>query len=122
MGGAAEQYRDHREVGQRAGHAAHARRRRSMPGQSPRNDARGPPPASYRHLVLRFRVLGPFQVEDEHGPLPLASARRRALLALLTLNAGRVVAVDRLVDALWGEAPPRTAAHMLPGSRPHAPP
>jgi DNA-binding SARP family transcriptional activator len=63
--------------------------------------------------VLRFRVLGPFQVEDDHGPLPLGSARRRALLALLTLNAGRVVAVDRLIDALWGEAPPRTAAHVL---------
>jgi DNA-binding SARP family transcriptional activator len=63
--------------------------------------------------VLRFRVLGPFQVEDDHGPLSLGSARRRALLALLTLNAGRVVAVDRLIDALWGEAPPRTAAHVL---------
>lgn len=63
--------------------------------------------------MLRFRVLGPFQVEDDHGPLSLGSARRRALLALLTLNAGRVVAVDRLVDALWGEAPPRTAAHVL---------
>jgi DNA-binding SARP family transcriptional activator len=72
-----------------------------------------PPPVSYRHLVLRFRVLGPFQVEDDHGPMPLGSARRRALLALLTLNAGRVVALERLVDALWGEAPPRTAAHVL---------
>ncbi|HVN11299.1 MAG TPA: AfsR/SARP family transcriptional regulator [Kineosporiaceae bacterium] len=63
--------------------------------------------------MLRFRVLGPFQVEDDQGPLSLGSARRRALLALLTLNAGRVVAVDRLIDALWGEAPPRTAAHVL---------
>ncbi len=63
--------------------------------------------------MLWFRVLGRFQVDDDHGPLSLGSARRRALLALLTLNAGRVVAVDRLIDALWGETPPRTAAHVL---------
>jgi DNA-binding SARP family transcriptional activator len=63
--------------------------------------------------VLRFGVLGPFQVEDDGRPLMLGSARRRALLALLTLNAGRVVGVERLVDALWGESPPRTAVHVL---------
>lgn len=63
--------------------------------------------------MLRFRVLGPFQVEDDGRPLTLGSARRRALLALLTLNAGRVVGVERLVDALWGESPPRTAVHVL---------
>jgi DNA-binding SARP family transcriptional activator len=63
--------------------------------------------------VLRFRVLGPFEVEDDSGPLDLGSERRRALLALLTLNAGRVVGVDHLVDALWGDAPPRTATHVL---------
>ena len=63
--------------------------------------------------MLRFRVLGPFQVEDDGRPLTLGSARRRALLALLTLNAGRVVGVERLVDALWGESPPRTAIHVL---------
>jgi DNA-binding SARP family transcriptional activator len=67
----------------------------------------------YCRRVLRFRVLGPFEVEDERGPLTLGSPRRRALLALLTLNADRVVAVDRLVDALWEESPPRTAVHVL---------
>ena len=63
--------------------------------------------------MLRFGVLGPFQVEDDGRPVTLGSVRRRALLALLTLNAGRVVAVERLVDALWGESPPRTAVHVL---------
>jgi DNA-binding SARP family transcriptional activator len=63
--------------------------------------------------VLRFGVLGPFQVEDDGRPLTLGSARRRALLALLTLNAGRIVGVERLVAALWGESPPRTAVHVL---------
>jgi DNA-binding SARP family transcriptional activator len=63
--------------------------------------------------MVRFRVLGPFQVEHDGRPLTLGSVRRRALLALLTLNAGRVVGVERLVDALWGESPPRTAVHVL---------
>ena len=63
--------------------------------------------------MLRFRVLGPFEVEDEDGPVALGSARRRALLALLTLNAGRMIRPERLVDALWGESPPRTALHVL---------
>ena len=60
-----------------------------------------------------MRVLGPFEVEGDDGLLALGSARRRALLALLTLNAGRVVGAERLVDALWGESPPRTATHVL---------
>jgi DNA-binding SARP family transcriptional activator len=68
--------------------------------------------------VLRFRVFGPFQVENDRRPLTLGSARRRALLALLTLNAGQIVGVERLVDALWGESPPRTAVHVLRVYRP----
>jgi DNA-binding SARP family transcriptional activator len=35
------------------------------------------------------------------------------VLALLLLEAGRVVSIDRLVDALWGEQPPRTAVTSL---------
>jgi DNA-binding SARP family transcriptional activator len=63
--------------------------------------------------MLRFRVLGPFEVEADHGLVDLGSARRRALLGVLTLNAGRVVGTERLVDTLWGESPPRTAVHVL---------
>ena len=35
-----------------------------------------------------------------------------ALLALLLLNANRVVARERLVDELWGEQPPQTAVQI----------
>ena len=60
-----------------------------------------------------FRILGPLEVSDEAGPLLLGGLKQRAVLALLLLDAGRVVSVDRLIDALWGEQPPRTAATSL---------
>jgi DNA-binding SARP family transcriptional activator len=60
-----------------------------------------------------FRILGPLEVSDETGPLLLGGLKQRAVLALLLLDAGRVVSVDRLIDALWGEQPPRTAPTSL---------
>jgi DNA-binding SARP family transcriptional activator len=52
-------------------------------------------------------------VSDESGPLPVGGQKQRAVLALLLLEPGRVVSVDRLIDALWGEQPPRTATTSL---------
>jgi Transcriptional regulatory protein, C terminal len=63
--------------------------------------------------VLEFQVLGPFQVIKEGRPLALGAYKQRALLALLLLERTRVVSKDRLVDALWGERPPPSAANSL---------
>jgi DNA-binding SARP family transcriptional activator len=60
-----------------------------------------------------FRILGPLEVDQETGPVLLGGLKQRAVLALLLLEAGRVVSTDRLVDALWGEEPPRTAVTSL---------
>jgi len=60
-----------------------------------------------------FRILGPLEVSDETGPLLLGGQKQRAVLALLLLEPGRVVSTDRLIDALWGEQPPRTATTSL---------
>jgi DNA-binding SARP family transcriptional activator len=60
-----------------------------------------------------FRILGPLEVSDETGPLLLGGQKQRAVLALLLLEPGRVVSNDRLIDALWGEQPPRTATTSL---------
>ena len=60
-----------------------------------------------------FRILGPLEVSDETGPLLLGGQKQRAVLALLLLEPGRVVSVDRLIDALWDENPPRTAGTSL---------
>ncbi|WP_377641584.1 BMP family ABC transporter substrate-binding protein [Oryzobacter terrae] len=59
------------------------------------------------------RLLGAVAVEVDGLPLDLGPPRQRALLALLLSRAGRVVDVDHLVSALWGEDPPRTAAHAV---------
>ncbi|MDQ4019786.1 MAG: winged helix-turn-helix domain-containing protein [Actinomycetota bacterium] len=45
----------------------------------------------------------------------MGGTKQRALLALLLLNANRVVSTDRLIDQLWGETPPATAATALQG-------
>lgn len=50
---------------------------------------------------LTFRILGPLEVSAGGSPLPLGGPRQRALLALLLLDANRVVSRDRLVDELF---------------------
>jgi len=59
------------------------------------------------------RLLGPLELEHGRAPIPLGSAVRRALLARLLLDANRTVAVDRLVDDLWGDAVPASAVKMI---------
>jgi len=66
-----------------------------------------------QHMMTRFRILGPLEVEGPDGPLALGGQKQRALLAVLLLNLGRVVATDSVIDKLWGEDPPRTAATSL---------
>jgi predicted ATPase/DNA-binding SARP family transcriptional activator len=62
---------------------------------------------------MQFGVLGPLLVQDMRGPVTLASAKQRALLAILLLETPHVVPVERLVDELWGDGPPPTAAKAL---------
>src|SRR6516165_10765259 len=62
---------------------------------------------------MEFRVLGPFDVVDNGVSIELGGRKQQAVLAVLTLEANRVVSVDRLVDELWGdEAPPRALGSL----------
>jgi Transcriptional regulatory protein, C terminal/Bacterial transcriptional activator domain len=63
--------------------------------------------------MLEIRVLGPIEVLRDGRPVPLGGARQRALVADLALHANEVVSAERLIDDLWGDEPPDTAAHML---------
>jgi predicted ATPase/DNA-binding SARP family transcriptional activator len=63
---------------------------------------------------VRIALLGPLEVCAADGrPVHLGGWRLRALLARLALDAGREVAVDALVDGLWGAAPPAGALNAL---------
>src|SRR5437763_13407066 len=58
---------------------------------------------------MRFRVLGPLEALDGAGrPVRLGAPKQRVLLGMLLLHADRPVPVDRLVDALWPDGPPRS--------------
>ena len=61
---------------------------------------------------LQFRVLGSLEVADD-SPLELGGPKPRALLAQLIAYCGDVVSSEALIDALWGEAPPASAANSL---------
>ncbi|WP_369217372.1 AfsR/SARP family transcriptional regulator, partial [Streptomyces flavofungini] len=63
---------------------------------------------------MRFGVLGPLTVRDGGGePVKVPEAKVRALLADLLVHEGRPVSADRLIDDLWGEAPPGKPAGAL---------
>src|SRR5919109_3100012 len=62
---------------------------------------------------VEVKVLGPLEVCIDGRPIELRRRKQRALLALLALRAGEVVSTDRLVDDLWGEAPPKAAVGSL---------
>jgi DNA-binding SARP family transcriptional activator len=63
--------------------------------------------------VTDFRILGPLEVVDENGPLPISGPKQRALLGLLLVHAGEVLSTDQLVDVLWDGKPPKTATTSL---------
>ncbi len=64
---------------------------------------------------MRVRVLGPVGVVGAAGGTwaPLGSRSQRLILAVLAARAGETVSADVLMDALWGDDPPRTADHTL---------
>ena len=61
---------------------------------------------------VEFGLLGPVEVRHDGRVLPLGGMRPRAVLALLLLADGAPVSEQRLVDALWGEEPPRQRAQQ----------
>lgn len=64
---------------------------------------------------MDIRLLGSLEVVDHDRLVALPQGRARSLLALLALHPGVVMPTDRLVDELWGGAPPRTAVTALQG-------
>ena len=62
---------------------------------------------------MDFAILGPLRALDEGRDITPAGSKRRALLALLLVNINETLPTERLIDELWGEHPPETAARTL---------
>jgi DNA-binding SARP family transcriptional activator len=63
--------------------------------------------------MMEFRVLGPLEVVEDGRALPLGGTKQRALLACLLLRANQLVSTDRLIEELWPDRAPRTAAKTV---------
>jgi DNA-binding SARP family transcriptional activator len=63
--------------------------------------------------VVAYTLLGPLGVEIDGRRRAPSAAKPRALLALLVLNANRQVPLERIIDELWPERPPETAAKAV---------
>jgi hypothetical protein len=63
---------------------------------------------------VRYEVLGDLRVLDTNGVDVTPSAPKlRTLLAVLLVNRGRPVTVDRIADVLWDDGPPRSAPNLV---------
>lgn len=62
---------------------------------------------------MGIELLGPLSVHLNGAPVMPSAAKPRQILALLALNAGRVVTVSTLAEEIWGEDPPPSAATTL---------
>jgi YVTN family beta-propeller protein len=64
-------------------------------------------------MAVEVRVLGPVEAERDGVRVELGAPQQRALLALLALSNGNLLTTDAIVDALWPEAPPPSAAKIV---------
>lgn len=62
---------------------------------------------------MRFEVLGPLRVHADGGEVRFTARRERVVLAALLLEADRVVPVERLIDTIWSDRPPRSTREQV---------
>ncbi|MBL7253899.1 AfsR/SARP family transcriptional regulator [Paractinoplanes lichenicola] len=62
---------------------------------------------------MEFRLLGPVEIEVDGRWLDVGRPQRRAVLAALLVDAGRLVTPETLIDRVWGEASPPGARRVL---------
>ena len=62
---------------------------------------------------MDFHILGPLEALEQGLDVAPRGEKRRALLALLLVHANQTLPVGRLIDELWGEDPPATAARTV---------
>ncbi len=64
---------------------------------------------------MRFRILGPVEVQVDGGWSSISAPKLRTVLAVLLLRAGEIVSIDQLVDEVWPDDPPARAINLISG-------
>jgi DNA-binding SARP family transcriptional activator len=62
---------------------------------------------------MDIRLLGPFEVWQGSTRLALGAPKQRAVLAQLAIRVGEVTPAEALVDGLWPDEPPASAAKSI---------
>jgi DNA-binding SARP family transcriptional activator/tetratricopeptide (TPR) repeat protein len=62
---------------------------------------------------MEFRILGPLEARHGEASVSLGPEKQRALLAVLLLHANRTVSIGLLIEELWGDQPPESAAKVI---------
>jgi DNA-binding SARP family transcriptional activator len=62
---------------------------------------------------MLFEALGPLNIRHNQNSLTPSAAKPRVVLALLLINANRVVSNDTLIDEVWDHRPPTSAVNTL---------
>src|SRR5215469_16283233 len=61
--------------------------------------------------LLRVRLLGRVRAWRGERELDLGAPKQRAVLSILAMRANQAVSRNELIDAVWGESPPASAAN-----------
>ncbi|MGW1894601.1 BTAD domain-containing putative transcriptional regulator [Streptomyces sp. NPDC002004] len=69
--------------------------------------------AGQEEIEVTYSILGSLNVMAGNTPVAVSGPRQRTILSMLVLAWGRVVSVDSLVDAVWGDRPPATARTQI---------
>ena len=64
-------------------------------------------------LALRVGVLGPLRVWRGQTVVDLGPLQQRVVLAVLSMQAGRPVSTQQMINAVWGEATPTHAVNLV---------
>ena len=63
--------------------------------------------------LVRYLMLGPVAALVDGRTVDLGGPRQRGVLVVLLTHAGGVVPATRIIDAIWGDEPPDSAANLL---------
>ena len=62
---------------------------------------------------MRFRILGPLEVQVDGSWSSISAPKWRTVLAVLLLRAGEVVSTDQLITEMWPGNSPARATNLV---------